>query len=190
MWSVAPEPEMEVERSGFWAGSCGRGDARGGGRGRALRLPAAARAAGSMLSPRIRQARRGECGCRAPGGAGGDRLPARGGCPAVVENLCPRPWSASPPRDAVAAPRQSEAAAPLAESGPGEGSGSERRLQRCAENEALEAGTCACVLQRRVLCQGWAAGVIEKMYSVLGLEGGFAPLRWLPTLCFECWNSF
>lgn len=183
MWSVAPEPELEVERSGVWAGSGWRGDARGGGRGRALRLPAVARPAGSMLSPRIRQARRGKCACRAPCGvgrgpsAGAGRLPGGGGEPLPPPAEC---LAAA----AVAAPRQSEAAAPLAESGPGEGSGRERRLQGFGENEALEEGTCACVRQRRLFCQGWAAGIIEKMYSVLGLDGAFAPLRWLPTLCF------
>ena len=55
--------------------------------------------------------------------------------PAVAESLYPCRRS-SPPRAAVAAPRQSEAAAPLAEAGPREGTGSERRLQRFGENEA------------------------------------------------------
>lgn len=64
--------------------------------------------------------------------AGTGKLAGGGGEPPALP--AERPWSA--PRAAVAAPRQSEAAAPLAEAGPREGSGRERRLQRFGENEA------------------------------------------------------
>lgn len=63
---------------------------------------------------------------------GGDRLPARGKVPAVAESLHPCPLV---PR-AAAVPRQSEAAAPQAQAGPGEGSRSERLLRRLGKNEA------------------------------------------------------
>lgn len=84
------------------SGAKWRGDARGQGRGRgrSLRLPAAVRPAGSMLSPKIRQARRGECAfpCALRCGEG-DQLPARGNLPALAESLqrCPRSAPGAPP---------------------------------------------------------------------------------------------
>lgn len=79
--------------------SCGCGDERGGGRDRALRLAAAASPAGSMLSPKIRQARRGECHPVRPAPCGGTFHRARGNFPPVQPLGCGSPAGRSRPRE-------------------------------------------------------------------------------------------
>lgn len=170
-----------------WSGFCAeRGDARGGGwgRDRPLRLPAVARPAGSMLSPRIRQARRGECAFPC-GSRCAEGTVCRHGekCRPWRRPSTPARWSPElrpPPGRTRLLPPWPKPALGRAAGVSGACEGSERMKQG--------GDLCLCSPTSSAV-SGQSSRDNSKTVLHSGLDGAFATLGWLLMLCFWCRNS-